>query len=55
MTACSGPGGTCTASSAPTTHTVEFHLGHGDWIRLLRANHFEIEDLVERPGVMPGR
>ena len=22
---------------------VEFHLGHGDWIRLLRANGFEIE------------
>ena len=31
--------------------SVEFHLGHGDWIRLLRANGFEIEDLVElRPG-----
>ena len=27
--------------------SVEFHLGHGDWIRLLRANGFEIEDLVE--------
>jgi SAM-dependent methyltransferase len=27
--------------------TVNFHLGHGDWIRLLRANGFEIEDLVE--------
>ena len=26
---------------------VEFHLGHGDWIRLLRASGFEIEDLVE--------
>lgn len=26
---------------------VEFHLGHGDWIRLLRANGFEIEDLIE--------
>ena len=26
---------------------VEFHLGHGDWIRLLRANGFEILDLVE--------
>jgi len=23
---------------------VEFHLGHGDWIRLLRANGFEVED-----------
>ena len=27
--------------------TVEFHLGHGDWIRLLRDNDFEIEELVE--------
>jgi SAM-dependent methyltransferase len=26
---------------------VEFHLGHGDWIRLLRANGFEVEDIVE--------
>src|SRR2546425_1564675 len=26
---------------------VEFHLGHGEWIRLLRANGFEIEDLIE--------
>jgi SAM-dependent methyltransferase len=26
---------------------VEFHLGHGDWIRLLRENGFEVEDLVE--------
>ena len=26
---------------------VEFHLAHGDWIRLLRANDFEILDLVE--------
>lgn len=26
---------------------IEFHLGHGDWIRLLRANGFEILDLVE--------
>jgi SAM-dependent methyltransferase len=27
--------------------SVEFHLGYGDWIRLLRANRFEIEDLIE--------
>jgi SAM-dependent methyltransferase len=27
--------------------TVEFHLGYGDWIRLLRANGFEVVDLVE--------
>ncbi len=26
---------------------VEFHLGHGDWIRLLRSNGFEVLDLVE--------
>lgn len=31
----------------PDDRTVEFHLGHSDWIRLLRANGFEIEDLVE--------
>jgi len=27
--------------------SVDFHLGHGDWIRLLRSNGFTIEDLVE--------
>jgi hypothetical protein len=26
---------------------VEFHLPHGEWIRLLRANGFELEDLIE--------
>jgi comEA protein len=26
---------------------VEFHLNHGNWVRLLRANGFVIEDLVE--------
>ena len=26
---------------------VEFHLAHGDWIRLLRSQGFEIVDLVE--------
>ena len=26
---------------------VEFHLGHGDWIRLLHANGLVVEDLVE--------
>lgn len=31
----------------PDDPGVEFHLGYGDWIRLLRANGFEIEDLVE--------
>jgi SAM-dependent methyltransferase len=27
--------------------SVEFHLNHGDWIRLLRGSGFEIEDLIE--------
>ena len=27
--------------------SVSFNLGHGDWIRLLRANGFEIDDLIE--------
>lgn len=27
--------------------SVDFHIGHGDWIRLLRANGFEVEDLKE--------
>ncbi len=31
----------------PDTEAVEFHLGHGDWIRLLRANGFDIENLIE--------
>jgi len=29
------------------TDGIEFHLSPGDWIRLLRANGFEIEDLIE--------
>jgi SAM-dependent methyltransferase len=31
----------------PTDDSVEFHLSHGDWIRLLRRSGFEVEDLVE--------
>jgi len=31
----------------PEDDSVEFHLGYGDWIRVLRANGFEVEDLVE--------
>jgi hypothetical protein len=27
--------------------SVEFHLPHGEWVRLLRATGFEIEKLVE--------
>jgi SAM-dependent methyltransferase len=26
---------------------IEFHLSHGDWVRVLRANGFEILDLIE--------
>jgi SAM-dependent methyltransferase len=31
----------------PDDDSVEFHLSHGDWIRLLRANGFEVTDLLE--------
>ena len=31
----------------PDDDSVEFHISHGDWIRLLRANGFEITDLIE--------
>jgi SAM-dependent methyltransferase len=31
----------------PDDDSVEFHLGYGDWIRLLRRSGFEVEDLVE--------
>lgn len=34
--------------------TVEFHLSHGDWIRLLRGNRLDVDDLIElrpAPGV----
>lgn len=31
----------------PDTRAVEFHLGFGDWIRLLRQSGFEVVDLVE--------
>jgi SAM-dependent methyltransferase len=31
----------------PDVDEVEFHLGYGDWIRLLRANGFDIFDLIE--------
>lgn len=27
--------------------STAFHIGYGDWIRLLRANGFEVEDLIE--------
>ena len=31
----------------PDSDGVEFAVGYGDWIRLLRANGFEVEDLIE--------
>ncbi|WP_027862924.1 class I SAM-dependent methyltransferase [Marmoricola sp. URHB0036] len=31
----------------PDDPSVEFHLAHGDWVRVLRANGFEVEDLIE--------
>ena len=31
----------------PDTGETEFHLGHGDWIALLRENGFEVDRLVE--------
>ena len=31
----------------PGDDSVEFHLSHGDWVRVLRANGFELEDLIE--------
>jgi hypothetical protein len=31
----------------PDDDGIEFHLGHGDWIRVLRDNGFEILDLIE--------
>jgi SAM-dependent methyltransferase len=31
----------------PDQQAVEFHLGYGDWIRLLRANGFDVVDLIE--------
>lgn len=31
----------------PDGDSVEFHLGYGDWIRLLHANGLEVEDLIE--------
>jgi SAM-dependent methyltransferase len=31
----------------PDDGSVEFHLGYGDWIRLLRSEGFEVENLIE--------
>jgi SAM-dependent methyltransferase len=27
--------------------STEFHIGYGEWIRILRSNGFEVEDLIE--------
>ena len=40
----------------PDDDSVEFHLGHGDMIRLLRGCGFEVEELIELPpGPTPPR
>jgi len=31
----------------PSDESVEFHLAHGEMIRLLRSSGFEVEDLIE--------
>lgn len=31
----------------PDDPAIEFHLSHGEWIRVLRTSDFEIEDLME--------
>jgi SAM-dependent methyltransferase len=31
----------------PGDESVEFHLGHGDMVRLLRRSGFDVEDLIE--------
>jgi ubiquinone/menaquinone biosynthesis C-methylase UbiE len=31
----------------PDDDSIDFHIGYGDWIRLLRANDFVVEDLIE--------
>jgi SAM-dependent methyltransferase len=31
----------------PDEPSVEFHLGYGDWIRLLRGSGFEVLDMIE--------
>ena len=31
----------------PNEEGIEYHLGHGEWMRLLHRNGFEVEDLIE--------
>ena len=35
------------AMTGKASTTVEFHLTHGDWIRLFRATDFEVDELLE--------
>ena len=44
---CSGPQFGMHRVPVAETSGIEYHLSHGDWIRLLRANGFEILDLIE--------
>jgi SAM-dependent methyltransferase len=37
------------------TDSVEFHLGYGDWIRLLRGSGFDVLDLLELRAPESGR
>ena len=41
------PSGVSGRSNGTTTGEVEFHLGHGDWIDLLRGNGFVVDRLIE--------
>jgi hypothetical protein len=34
--------------------SIDFHLGHGDMIRLLRSSGFVVEDLLELQAPDPG-
>ena len=34
-------------SFQPIDRSVEFHLNHGDMLRALRANRFEVHDLID--------
>ena len=38
-----------------TDGSVDYQMPHGDWIRLFRANGFEIEDLIELQAPEDGR
>ncbi len=44
---CGDRSSACTASTWPGEDGVEYNLAHGDWLRLLRRNGFEVLDLIE--------